>query len=193
MKAIHCITPLIVALFCCGFTKEGAWVIDTNSSLTIHGATNINTFTCSMGSYKGHDTLQYYHNSTASELQFMPNRMSIPIHHFDCGSRQISKDFRKTLKSEAFPNIDIQFISLGEKNLGDKKILCGKMDIVIAGVTRRYTLRFSNETKNGQVVLSGGQSVRFADFNLEAPEKLRGMIRVKEVLQVEFYLVLKSV
>jgi hypothetical protein len=193
MKAINYIAPLVVALFCCGFTKEGAWIIDTNSSLTIHGATNINTFTCLLESYQGHDTLQYYHNATTSELQFMANRMSIPIQHFDCGSRQISKDFRKTLKSDAFPYIDIRFISLGGNTVADKKALSGKMDIVIAGVTRRYAVRFKAESKNGQVVLSGGQSVSFADFNLKAPEKLRGMIRVKEVLQVEFYLVLKSV
>jgi hypothetical protein len=193
MKALSKILTLILALFCSGFTNEGTWIIDANSTLTIHGATNLNTFTCSVDSYTGHDTLQYFNNYAASELQFTDNRMTIPIQKFDCGSRQISKDFRTTLKSETHPDLNIRFISLGGNSLKNQNTIDGRIDIVLAGVTKRYTVRFKTEVTNQHIVLSGVQPVNFGDFNLKAPEKLQGIIRVKEVLRVEFYLVLKPV
>lgn len=193
MRTLSKLSAIVVALFCSGFTNEGTWVIDPNSTLTIHGATNVNTFTCSVDSYSGHDTLRYFNNYAASELQFTNNRMRIPIHQFDCGSRIISRDFRNTLKSDTHPDLFIRFISLSGNSIVNQKPVDGRMDIILAGVTKRYTVRFKTEVKNGHLVLSGAQSVNFNDFNLKAPEKLKGMIRVKDALKVEFYLILKPV
>ena len=193
MKTIGKIQILIVALFCFGFSNEGTWVIDSNSSLVIHGATNINRFTCAVNSYTGHDTLRYFNNYAASELQFASNRMTIPIQHFDCGSRHISRDFQSTLKSDMHPYLNIRFISLSGNAIANKKSVRGRMDIMLAGVTRRYTVNFNTTIDNGEVILSGRQPVNFADFNLKAPEKLSGMIRVKNTLDVEFHLVLRPI
>jgi hypothetical protein len=191
MKTINKIQILIIVLFCSGFYNEGTLVVDANSSLVIRGATNISRFTCSVESYGGHDTLHYFNNYVSSELQFASNRMTIPIVNFDCGSRQISRDFRETLKSDQHPHLNIRFISLSGNSIINQKQINGRMDITLAGVTRRYTVAFITSITNGDVVLSGKQAVNFADFNLKAPEKFSGMIRVRNTLYVEFYLVLK--
>lgn len=193
MKTVSKIQFLIIGLFCSAFTNEGAWIIDTESKLSIHGATNINRFTCTIESYTGHDTLHYFNNYASSELQFASNRMIIPIQKFDCGSAQISKDFRNTLKSHLYPDLQIKFISLGGNSLKANQKINGRMDITLAGVTKRYDVQFRTHLENTDLILSGIHPVNFADFKLTAPEKLRGMIRVREELKVDFHLVLKPV
>lgn len=193
MKTVNKIQALIIALLCSGFTNDGTWIIDSESTLSIHGATNFNKFVCAIQSYPGHDTLQYFNNHTSSELQFASNQMLIPIEKFDCGSRQISEDFRSTLKSDAYPYLKIRLIALSGDAIKANQLVDGRMDISLAGVTKRYTVKFKTGHENGDIVLSGFHPVNFSDFNLIAPEKLKGIIRVKNNLNVEFHLVLKSV
>src|SRR5687767_4970833 len=99
MKTIRLLVVVTLSLFCSGFSNEKTWVIDSESRLSIRGATNVNTFICKLNSYTGHDTLRYFTNYTASRLEFTTNSMTIPVRNFNCGARQISKDFYKTLKS----------------------------------------------------------------------------------------------
>src|SRR5687768_17152274 len=103
MKNIKRLVVILISLFCSGFSNEVTWVIDAESKLSIHGATNVNTFTCKLNSYTGHDTLRYFNNYTASKLQFTTNRMTIPVRSFNCGSRQISRDFQKALNADKYP------------------------------------------------------------------------------------------
>ena len=184
---------IMIALFSSGFSNEETWVIDSKSSLSIHGATNINTFTCKLSSYAGHDTLRYFNNYTASRLEFTTNRMTIPISSFNCGAQQISKDFHKTLRSDRYPQLDINFISLESSALRNNSVVKGIVDITLAGATTRYSIQFDLNSDNGTILLSGTQPVNFSDFRLEAPRKFKGLIRVQEILNVEFYLVLKAV
>ena len=184
---------LAICLLASGFSEDGRWIIDPLSNLTIHGSTNINNFTCTTGSYSGADTLNYIKNYTACELQFSRNRMSIPVDDFDCGARQISKDFRKTLKSTLYPQLFIQFRSLRTTAIKNNTYVVGVADITLAGVTKCFTIRYKVELKDkNTVLLRGSQVANFADFNLIAPERLNGLIKVRENLQVEFNLVLKG-
>lgn len=184
---------LLAALLCSAFSNEGTWIIDRQSRMAIHGSTNINTFSCQIGSYTGHDTLRYYQNISGCGMQFSSSTMTIPIRHFDCGSRQISSDFWKTLKSETHPKLRIDFISLQNAPVKSDALASGVVDITLAGVTTRYTILFDMRVKNNLILLTGVYVANFSDFNLVPPEKLQGLIRVQQLLRVEFDLVLKAV
>lgn len=194
MKKAGVLLVVAIGLLSSGFSDKGRWVIGDESRLSIHGSTNINNFTCEMNCYTGSDTLLYEKNYSACEIRFHRNRMTIPVRSFDCGARQISKDFWKTLKSETYPQLDIRFRSLQNISVKDNTFIKGVIDITLAGVTARYTVRYHvNVTANNTILLKGMHPVNFSDFKLEAPEKMQGLIRVKEVLNVEFNLVLKTV
>lgn len=194
MRTIRLLAVVTLVLFCSGFSSDDdAWVIDSESRLTIHGATNVNTFSCKLNSYTGHDTLRYLNNQKASRLEFTTNTMTIPIRNFNCGAPQISKDFHKTLKSEQYPQLEINFISLQNNALDHVSVVNGIVDITLAGATTRYCIRFALDASNETILLSGTQRVNFSDFKLQAPQKFKGLIRVHEVLNVEFHLVLKAV
>ena len=192
MKKPGIIILLVVIFISTGFTEKGLWIIDTDSVLTIHGSTNINNFTCTMDCYIGGDTLQYLKRSRGYELS--SNRpMVIPVRSFECDTRQISNDFRKTLKAETYPQLTINFRSL-QGPYTSNSCVNGIVDISVAGVTTRYTIQFNVvENEHNTIRLKGLHPVAFADFNLVAPEKLSGLIKVREVLNVEFNLVLREI
>ena len=192
MKKIN-ISLFIVVLFCSSFSNQGAWVIDSDSKLLIHGATNVNHFTCRVSSYLGRDTLRYSINYVAREIQFTDSRMVISIRDFDCGSKQISRDFRNALRSDDYPRLAISFISLQNIAIKNGAAIKGIVDITLAGVTTRYGIQFVLHVNEENIFLSGIQPINFADFRLKAPEKLNGLIRVRDIVNVEFQMVLQAV
>ncbi len=193
MKRAIIILIVSIAFLGSSSSDKGSWIIDAKSQLTIHGSTNINNFACKIDCYTGSDTLQFIKNYTSREIQFSQNRMSIPIGSFDCGTKQISKDFRKTLKSETYPQLDINFRSLQNLTVANNSCINGIVDITLAGVTARYNIRYHITLNKNIILLKGTQHVNFSDFNLEAPEKLKGLIKVNEALKVEFNFVLKEI
>jgi hypothetical protein len=193
MKNIGVIALIVVVVLTTGFTKKGFWIIDANSVLTIYGSTNVNNFSCKMDCYIGGDTLQYVRNNTGYDLS-SNSPMTIPVNGFECNTRQISSDFRKALKAETYPQLNINFKSLQNPTNTNNSCVNGIVDITLAGVTTRYTIQF-NVVRNEQntILLKGVHPVAFSDFNLEAPEKLSGLIKVREVLNVDFNLVLREI
>jgi hypothetical protein len=186
---------LIVAItfLSSGFSGKGTWLIDSDSRLSIHGSTNVSKFICKIDCYTGSDTLQFATNYQKCELQFSRNQMTIPIRNFDCGAKQISTDFWKTLKYEAHPQLDINFRSLQTLTIRNNSFVNGIVDISLAGITARYTIRYRVTVIENSILLNGTHPVTFSDFNLVAPEKLKGLIKVKERLNVEFNLVLTQI
>lgn len=194
MKRIFAIIVAALLLSGTGLAPEGIWIIDAQSHLTIHGSTNVNKFSCKIEYCTGTDTLQYVEYNSARELRFTRSLMTIPIRSFNCGARPISNDFWKTLKAETYPNLEINFISLQHLPFKDQSNIKGVVDITIAGSTTRYTIGYQASIQpNGNVLLKGGHTVNFSDFGLVAPQKMKGLIKVKEGLRVEFNLVLKQV
>ena len=177
-----------------GFNTKGTWIIDAESRLTIHGSTNVNQFICEIEYCTGTDTLQYAENDATGDLRFTRGRMRVPVRSFDCGAKPISRDFWKTLKADTHPELEINFISLENLSLRNRKNIKGIVDITLAGRTTRYDICYQVSLKdNGTIFLTGIHTVNFADFQLEAPEKLKGLIKVKEALKVQFNLVLKEI
>lgn len=194
MKITNLLIILALAFAGSGFSDKGIYIIDAESQLSIQGRTNVNEFTCKIEYCTGTDTLQYIENSSTTELRFTRSRMSLPIRSFDCGAKPISRDFWKTLKAEVHPDLEINFISLQTPSFRNGKNIKGVVDIRLAGVTTRYTICYQvNVRGDGSILLNGAHAVNFSDFQLDAPEKLKGLIKVKEVLNVEFNLVLKEV
>ena len=185
MKRSLSILMIAIALLGNGYSDRGSWVIDTDSQLVIYGSTNINNFVCKMDCYVGSDTLQYFKEYSSKEIRFSKNRMSVPVTSFDCGARQISRDFWKTLKSEFHPKLHITFISLQDIALQNNSCVNGIVNITLAGATSRYSIDYQVTRSKNIILLKGTQSVNFSDFNLQAPEKLQGLIKVSEALKVE--------
>lgn len=171
--------------------KEPGLIIGPETQLIIHGQTNVNNFKCKMGSYTKLDTLGYTTDSDGCMIFFNPNKMLIPVVSFDCANKMINKDFYEVLKSNRYPHIAIQFVAL-ERWTGDNRI-GGTAFITLAGVTRPFTIHYEVNSTSKQLLLKGQQKISFSDFGLQAPEKMMGLIKVQDKLEVEFHLALRVI
>src|SRR5690606_21266316 len=124
------------------FTEDGRWIIDPQSRLTIHGTTNVNKFKCQFDCLDNADTLAYFRDISLAELRFTKNKMSLPVRNFNCGNKQITKDFWQTLKSDQYPVLDIVFKSFKTTALKNNSYVDGTLQITLAGVTRQYIVRY---------------------------------------------------
>lgn len=193
MKARIYLISCVSLLTFTSFVGKGKWLIQSESRLTIYGTSNVSDFVCRMDYYSSSDTLEYNHDVKTREVSFLKNKMTIPIRNFDCGNNQITKDFRHTLQENKFPHLDVRFISLHDFVVG-KETVSGYIYIALAGKTTRYHVEYIVEQINSKTLkLVGKQHVKFSDFNLQAPQKMFGLIQVAETLEVEFDLILREV
>ncbi|MBL7841467.1 MAG: YceI family protein [Cyclobacteriaceae bacterium] len=180
---------LLLALTAATNTERGKWVIDYNSQLSIHGQTNVNSFTCFISCYNSVDTLVYEHNRENGQLAFEANKMIIPVYNFNCGNSLITKDFRSTLKADKNPYLTISFLTL-DKHTGDTKATAA-LEITLAGVSKKVNVQFALAQKGNFIQLAGKHSVCFNDFQLHAPERMMGLVKVQDDLNVDFNLLIR--
>lgn len=150
--------------------------------IVISGESNINQFS-------------FYYNNTISPL--VDNKtadsdidkivINIPVKDFTAGNPLMYDDFLTLLKAGDYPVISISF---PEKFSGTGGSVTGShyslISITIAGISRVYPLRFSVTKCDRGYFLSGSQSVHLSDFRLRRPERLIGLIKVRDEISVSF-------
>jgi hypothetical protein len=168
------------------------FIVQPSSKLTINGKTNVNSFQCTTMSYHGNDTLVLIEGGHRKPF-FEKGFIEVDASSFDCGMKVMTSDFGKTIKAKEYPSIFIEFISFEKipvySNAKDK--FKGKMKISLGGVTQTFQMDCTIEQgPSGNIHLKGGRSFSFSDFNLQPPERVMGLIKVKDTLDVNFHLVL---
>jgi hypothetical protein len=164
------------------------------SKLSIDGKTNVNSFTCAIAQYAGTDTLVLHEGGKNTRPVFVKGSVGLDASTFDCGMAIMTSDFRKTINSNKYPAIVIDFISFERTPSYEQKEenFKGILKISLAGVTRLFEVDCFIETKpNGLIHLKGGRNFTFTDFGLKPPSRMMGTVKVKEDLTVRFHLVLK--
>lgn len=181
---------LVAVLWAWQTNNTEIWYVKSNSQLTVNGATNINTFTCSVPSYGKADTLAFTSQNGLSNRSAVNCILHIPVMSFDCGNRFMTKDLQKTMHAEKYPHLAIDIKTLVPFHQMSGKSIEGKTMITIAGVSKPYYIQFAVTKSGANYFLKGKKQVLFSDFKLHPPSKLGGSIKVKDELDVEVNLVL---
>lgn len=117
----------------------------------------------------------------------------LKVDAFDCNNRMMNNDFQETLKSDTYPEINIQFHDLKEV-AGQSPKATGLVEITMTGVTKSYPVYCELISYDeGYSILKGKKVLYFSDFGLEPPRKGLGMIKVKDELVVNFQLRLEQI
>ncbi|MCW3107669.1 MAG: hypothetical protein JWQ09_2175, partial [Segetibacter sp.] len=175
--------------------KPVKWIIEKTSTLRIDGKTNVNSFTCDIEEYNRKDTI-ITNNYTASQPVTLSGSLKLEIVQFNCHSSFITRDFRKTLKADKYPEMVIRFLTIESMpELKEKsELIKGFVEVEVAGVTNQIEINYSfSKTENGLVQLNGEKNFRFSDFNLKPPKKFAGLIRIDDDFKVSFQLMLRAV
>ncbi len=198
------IKPIIVvsALFITmGFTSPFSTgvlihrlIVQKESKLIINGQTNVNSFQCVIPKYVGHDTLVLQEGGRSKKPLFVKGSVALQASLFDCGMQVMTNDMMNTINANEYPHIIITFISferLPKYKLGAEKFK-GVMTIFLGGTSKQFEVDCTIEAQaSGLIKLNGGRKFLFSDFNLVPPQKMMGMIKTQEELNVNFNLVLR--
>ncbi len=145
-----------------------------NNGLEINGWTNVNTFKCSIPNFKNSNSVISINGNK------IPN-ISLLIEDFDCRNKMMTTDFRKVLKSEKYPHLDIKFLEFTKTNSNKFEAV---VEVKMMTVARKYNIDFSYYNNR----LVGNKRVKFSDFKIIPPKKMGGIIYVKDELDLVFSL-----
>jgi len=169
-------------------------IVQPDSKLIIEGRTNVNGYTCAIPRYVGNDTLVLHEGGRGKRPVFVKGSVSLDASSFDCGLAPMTSDFRKTINSKAYPAIVIDFISFERTPsyaYGEESFK-GIINISLGGTTKLFEMNCTIEANpSGLIHLKGGRDFTFADFNLQPPKHMMGLVRVQPGLTVRFHLVLR--
>lgn len=169
------------------------WLIQKNSNLRIEGKTNINNFSCEITEYLQPDTIYFFREENNTKPIPLRGGLKIEIKRFDCHQRYITNDMRKTLRADEQPILKIDLLNIGYY-IGNESNIKGWVNIWLAGTVKTMEINYQVQSGDpGRLQLTGTRRLRFSDFGLKPPQKLAGLIKVEEELNVRFQLVLQSI
>ena len=173
------------------------WIVQKTSTLSIDGRTNINRCSCAVNEYTESDTITSLKGAYTNDPQGVPLKgvLRINIDDFNCHNRIMTAEFKKNLKSRQYPQLKICFINLEKMPFSgsNAETIKGNVDIELAGITRRFEISYNScrtDVSEGQLI--GTRTFCFSDFQLQPPQKMGGLIRVNDQLNVQFILYLKE-
>ena len=167
-------------------------LIHPASSITIAGSTNVNKYKCVIPKYTGSDTLLLT-AERGKGAYFKKGFVKLEASRFDCEKNVITADFVETIQAKKYPYITINFISFERvpEFKDSEEPFRGKFTITLANVSVPCDVRCKIvKDKNNLIHLKGWHLFKFSDFNLEAPTKMMGLIKVEEMITVDFHLVM---
>ena len=178
--------------------KNINYSIDPSSSLIIEGSSNINSFYC-----KCEEEFQEYccslkEDENSTKLIFENTALEVKTRSFDCGSRPISKDMWKTLRSQQYPYIRIVLQEAVPNRPGDLQKICKewvpfkvKTMITIAGTERTVQLDVvAKELQKDQYRFSGAKDLLMSDFGIDPPKAVLGLIKVNDRITIDLDLMI---
>ena len=170
------------------------WAVQQNSNLSVYGSSNVNRFTCVIQSIGVCDTLFVTKNTGAAVV--LNGCLKLDVLAFNCHNNLIQKDLRKTLKAEQYPKMTIRFLSLKKMPTLTRQSedITGWVEVELAGTKKVMELNYSFlANAAGEILLNGSRKFCFSDFSLAPPQKLGGLIKIRDEFDVQFQLVLKRV
>jgi hypothetical protein len=169
-------------------------IVLPDSQLTIDGRTNVNPFKCYIPQYVGRDTLVLQESGGGAKPVFVKGSVSLDASSFDCGMAMMTSDFCKTIKSQSYPAIIIEFLMFERAPTYSTKEekFKGVLNISLGGATNIFEVDCTIERmSSGHIRLKGSRDFKFSDFRLEPPTRMFGLVRVEDSLKVSFNLVLE--
>jgi hypothetical protein len=164
-------------------------VINERSSLRILGKTNVNKFECGFGGKIAADTLYIGSLKTEGEQVLRKAELRISVDDFDCGMKLMTEDMKELLNAKKFPFLSVTVVSLKKRGTVHESIA----RFTIAGKSRDYKVPLTAKQSGDWTYCIGTNEINITDFGLTPPTKFWGAVKVDEIIQVEFNLILKII
>ncbi|MDZ7776560.1 MAG: YceI family protein [Bacteroidales bacterium] len=165
-----------------------------NSSFTVKLSvlsvvtSNIKAFSCNYQFNQYQKQSQFPVNPFDGEHHIDSLVISIPATAFDCGNKLLKRDFRKTLNAGEHPDITLKTGKIWLGNDYKTKRIHAEVMMTIGGKRRSENISYTIEwIDNRTLVMRGKTSVDITDFDLDPTSRLFGLVKVDEVVTIDFF------
>jgi len=186
------LTFLLLTICLCAWCQQTTRIlIDPASSLNIHGKTNVNNFLCAQQCETLERDTVHIEMTTVGEVVRLNNAyLQVGVHEFDCGIRQMTREFRELLLADKFPYLRM-YLNEVRPMEGSSEYMA-KITIRLAGEESTYNIPVQVHDNDQTLICSGKSQVSFVDFNLDPPVKFMGLVKVNEMLDITFNLIIRK-
>ncbi|WP_176752655.1 hypothetical protein [Psychroflexus sediminis] len=160
--------------------------IKKGSQITISGKSNVNQFSCAYTTQIAEGGKNITYNYFSNVITLNKAEIKLKSDAFDCGGKMINKDFNELMQSEDYPNVGITLIQIAVK----EKVYVVDAMIEIADEINVYSFVISPRQGDHY---TGSLELNINDFDMEAPRKLLGAIKVDPNINIEFDLYLEVI
>jgi len=160
--------------------------------IRIVGETNLNQFTL------------FFHNTNSNYISVKEKRthgyydeklieFRIPVEAFEGNNHLLVNDFRNLVDASNHPSIIVEI----EKKVFDYIYLSSFSSaltfyLTIAGKKEYVQGEYKTNIRNNSVVLKGSAKIRLSDFSITPPQKMFGMLQVKDVIIIKFDILIRG-
>jgi len=157
--------------------------------LVINGKSNVNSFSFSFLNSPDDTGSSFRYRSWEKGTEIL-----IPLKEFQASNPRMYNDFLQEVHESEYPYISVFFPYLEPDKLGSVTSGSGqKVLITLAGVTKQYTIECALVNCGDHLALRGSEKIRLTDFRISPPEKLSGLIKVKDEITVSFGIILNFI
>ncbi len=171
-------------------TKDSTVVFSSESFLKIKGKTNVSSFECQFDMATISEAISISYKDYDKRIQFKDTKLTLPNLEFNCGGKAINRDFNELLNTEEYPEIILKLKEISKTKI-DTGLITATIEITISNIVRTYTIPISIANNEGLHV-SGVMPLDINDFNLIAPTKMLGMVKVSPEIEIQFSLKIKE-
>lgn len=169
--------------------------LQKNSSLTISGSTNLLSFKLFQNGEKlSRNKLSIAITQTQSKIFLGQNQLSVVVKNFASNNKMALNDFLKLLKSDTFPTLQVQINYVDLQPITEKgQSYNGNalVSITITGITKQYSIPISLNGNGDLYVVDGKKKMSIRDFGLSPQNKMMGLIKVSEWIDIDFHMICK--
>lgn len=161
------------------------------SSFTLKGSSNINKFELVYTGDLGKTNKVQVERADSKLNMRSGSGVNLKVDDFKSANAYITKDFRKMLRANTYPNLVIEPVSVW-KPKAPAGMVCVLVNLTIAGCTRQETISL-NLTQQDATALQckGSHQISLKRYSLAAPKKALGTVQVHDEVAIDMLLKLQ--
>jgi polyisoprenoid-binding protein YceI len=171
--------------------NSGSLGLQPESRLWVEGTSTVRSFTCrapTVNATIATSTADAVAATLAGEKAVTTVRVEVPAATLDCDNGTMNGHMKNAIKASEHPNISFRMTSY-ELSSGNVQ-LQGRLSL--GGQERPITMTAeARQGPNGALRIVGTQPVKLSDHGLRAPTLMMGTMKVGDVVQVKYDLVLR--
>lgn len=171
--------------------------LQPESRLWVEGTSTVRSFSCKAGTVQVSvetNSATPVNAAAAGEKVVESMRVEVPSRALDCDNGKMNGHMYKAIKADAHPAIIFTLSSYefaSNRSTPGAVILTGTL--VLGGVEKPATVQAQvQETADGFLRVTGAHEIRLSEFGLKAPSLMLGTMKVGDVVQVKYDLLLKQ-